>query len=205
MSAGFKHWLKNERENILKLVCYVESGSQSRDGGWGKFSNDIELSVVKKIENNKKNIISYFTDTGQLVAISGGTGGYWLRAFDEIQASNEYKNRFVKDCETQLAICAVFNSTTFYWLWRKYSDCRHLTMVDNGKIFIDLNPDIGRKLKNLGYDHQRILKATKEELYKTTTVIMVIWPFVLAIAIGFNFIEDSLPEKPEPNDPERNQ
>jgi methylase of polypeptide subunit release factors len=162
MSAGFKHWLKNERENILKLVCYVESGFQSRDGGWGKFSNDTELSVVKKIESNKKNITSYFTDTGQLVAISGGTGGYWLRAFDEIQASNEYKNRFVNDCETQLAICAVFNSTTFYWLWRKYSDCRHLTMVDNGKIFIDLNPDIGRKLKNLGYDHQRTLKATKE-------------------------------------------
>jgi len=99
---------------------------------------------------------------GQLVAISGGTGGYWLRAFDEIQKSNEYKNRNVKDRKMQLTVCSIFNSTTFYWLWRKYSDCRHLTMADNDKLFIDLNSDILAKLENLSYDHQRILKATKE-------------------------------------------
>ncbi len=143
-------------------MFYVLSNDEMTDDTWGKFDSTQELNLLHKIKSNGKSITSYLRSHGKLLSISGGTGGYWLRAFDEEQESNEYKNFYVADKDAQLSLCAIINSSTFYWLWRKYSDCRHLTKNDIGKFTFDLEREHSKALINSGSAQLQTLKATKE-------------------------------------------
>ncbi|HWP91521.1 MAG TPA: DNA methyltransferase [Thermodesulfobacteriota bacterium] len=169
MSSGFNHWLNDERNFLFENLIYVQSEEHIIDGAWGKFSDLIELRIFSRIKAQKKNITSYYSRQGKLLAVSGGTGGYWLRAFDVPQQSNEYRQYFVADKDTRLALCAILNSNAFYWLWRKYSDCRHLTKSDMAKFTIDFDTAIPRSLVTIGEKQILALKGTKETRYGKMT------------------------------------
>lgn len=161
-SSGFKHWVKNERGIVFKTLSYVSSSSCIQDGLWGKFGNETAIGIYSKIKNDKQNLMSYFRNKGKLVTISGGTGGYWLRAFDEAQSSNKYKNKYVDDKRLQKCICGYFNSTIFYFVWRMFSNCRDFTDSSVKKIFIDFNEVLSCELVDKSIKHLIALKATNE-------------------------------------------
>jgi len=130
---------------------------------WPKFGNSIELTVNEKVGKDKRSLISYFLAHGKVLAISGGTGGYWLRCFDKQQESREYKECYVTDKDSQLKLCAILNSTTFYWFWRKVSDCRHLTKSDLEKFSFDVNVMApSEELISTSRDQLHALKNTRE-------------------------------------------
>ena len=162
-SSGFKHWTKNERENIFKNMFYVDSTNCIQDNLWGKFGNKIAINIYSKIKRDRQNLMSYFRNIGRLVTVSGGTGGYWLRSFDNAQSSNKYKNKYVENEQMQKCICAFFNSTIFYFIWRMFSNCRDFTDASIEKIFIDFdNKDFISSLTINSEKHLIALKATNE-------------------------------------------
>jgi hypothetical protein len=142
ISSGFRHWKKEERIHLFNTLSYVDSTKCTHDETWGKFQDTMPINIYNKTKTNHIKLINYFEDTRYLISRSGGTGGYWLRAFDEAQESNEYKEKYVKSELLQKNICAIFNSSLFYIIWRIYSDCRHLTDSSIDK----LNIDFGDKL-----------------------------------------------------------
>ena len=138
-SAGFHHWLKDARPYLFKLLKYAPGRDGFQDDLWGKFSEAIEFEILSKLQAHKKSITAYFLPHGKLLSICSGTGGYWLRAFTKSQDSSEYREQFVDNESLSVILAGTINSSLFYWLWRKYSDCRHLTKADLGKFKIDVS------------------------------------------------------------------
>lgn len=161
-STSFLHWYGEERESLFEKLHYTNSKGCVRDTIWGKFGSEITRNIYQKVLKNKTPLPSYFVRNGYLVTISGGTGGYWLRAFTEAQASNKYKNKYVSDTKSQYYICALFNSTLFYLVWRAYSNCRDFTDESVRKIYFDLYDSGDDELQMASIIHQKKLKNTRE-------------------------------------------
>jgi hypothetical protein len=160
-SSGFKHWNKDERTSLFEKLSYVCSGDYITDNIWGKFENETAINIYQKIRKDKTNLMDYFKTHGKLVTISGGTGGYWLRAFDTQQTSDKYKDKYVVNNSLQKSICAYFNSTIFYFVWRMFSNCRDFTDASVKKIFIDFD-DLSPSLEQISIVHLQKLKETNE-------------------------------------------
>jgi hypothetical protein len=197
-STVFKHWYAEERDYIFSNFGYYNSTNFIKDKTWGKFGDTLLLSIYEKILKDKTCLINYFIEKGELVTISGGTGGYWLRAFDERQKSNEYKNKFVKG--NTMSFCAFFNSTLFYIIWRIYSDCRHLTDSSTNKINIDFDANLLSSLKEVSSKHLTALKATKEiregkmtyEQYRPSNAKLFVDEIDKALAKHYGFTDEEL-------------
>ncbi|WP_308255706.1 Eco57I restriction-modification methylase domain-containing protein [Geminocystis sp. GBBB08] len=202
-SAGFKHWTSDERNNLFDTQSYIFiENQQIKPNIWGKFNNYLELSILDKIVNENKTLGSYFSSSkNYILAISGGTGGYWLRCFDQSQMSNEYKEKFVSNKEHQLVFSGIINSTIFYWLWRKYSDCRHLTLFDLNNFFFNFKKClVVDKLATISNSYLDGLKATKEiregkmtyEQYRSSKVKNLIDEIDKVLAKHYGFSEEEL-------------
>jgi hypothetical protein len=197
-SAGFNHWWKEEREYLLTRVSYVNATDAILENTWGKYSTNLELKIIAKIKAKKLNIPSYFSKYGKPLVITGGTGGYWLRAFDELQESNKYRIHYVADNNIQLTLCAVLNSTTFYWFWRKYSDGRDLMLADLSKFHFDYEQKAD--IVSAGQKHLISLKSTKEvregkltyEQYRPSSTKKYIDNIDSALAKHYGFTEEEL-------------
>ena len=144
---------------MFLLFTYIKSQIQRNDI-WQKLSYPIEESILVKISKHKTSLSSYLRESGELISICGGTGGYWLRAFDEKVSSREYRERFTIEGYS-LYLCAILNSSLFYWFWRKLSNSRHLNKKDIAKFTFDFPIQQGN-LKEYSKRHLSILKATKE-------------------------------------------
>ncbi|MDR2705010.1 MAG: Eco57I restriction-modification methylase domain-containing protein [Planctomycetaceae bacterium] len=199
-SSGFKHWNKEERVSLFEKLSYVFSGDCITDNTWGKFENETAINIYQKIRKNKMNLIDYFNTHGKLIAISGGTGGYWLRAFDIAQTSNEYKIKYVKNENLQKCICGLINSSLFYLVWRIFSDCRHLTDSTQKLIYIDFDDTIIQQLKNRSVHHLTLLKKTHElregkmtyEQYRPSKVKTKLDEIDRVLAQHYGFTEEEL-------------
>ena len=156
-SSNFFHWNAIERENLLNNVSYTKSLMVG--GLWGKLLNAIEYNIINKIMACE-NILTYYFTGDKILTVSGGTGGYWLRAFNTPQESSEYKVYSV--CEKNaVQLAAIINSTTFYLFWRKFSNCRHLRRIDIQKFRVNLSEQ-SETLKKAGSMMIEKLSQTKE-------------------------------------------
>ena len=130
LSSSFYHWYADERNFLFGKMSYAPSATH--DKKWGKLAgNDIEQLILKKILRPYAPLSEHIKPRGrgQLISVCSGTGGYYLRAFDVRQESNEYKNYHFSP-EMAVSIAGIINSNIFYWYWRKFSNCRHLRMGD---------------------------------------------------------------------------
>ena len=159
-SAGFRHWNSEERDNLFSLLTYQASDDCDGDV-WVKSGQEVENAIIAKMMRDKTAITDYIQSGGDIISVCGGTGGYWLRAFDGTVSSNEYKTHRIPKAD-RLAVCAALNSGIFYWFWRKVSNCRHLNIRDTRKFKLDLNPALREELNGLGAAHLAALRATRE-------------------------------------------
>lgn len=160
-SSGFRHWYSEERENLFSLAGYTPSKATYSDV-WQKQAHSIENVILRKLAKNKKPLTGYFGNSHpELVSVCSGTGGYFLRAFNQEENSTEYRKHFAPKGHAA-ALCAVINSNLFYWFWRKISNSRHLNTKDMRQFKIDITADLLPPLTKAGKKHIKALKATRE-------------------------------------------
>ena len=200
LSSAFYHWYNDERLTLFNKINYIESTDCVRETLWGKYGKIEMLNIYLKVQNKKTRLIEYFQRTGKLVSISGGTGGYWLRAFDFMQISSEYKNKYVENEIFQKCICGLLNSSLFYQIWRIYSDCRHLTDSVKDKVFLDIDDILSKKLIKISEEYLNALKGTVElrqgvltyEQYRPSKVKEKIDEIDKILANHYGFTEEEL-------------
>ncbi len=136
------------------LDCY--------SGIWSKVKNETEVSIIRKLVTDKTPTTDYLYDGGdRIFSVCGGTGGYWLRAFDEQVTSRKYKLHRVSE-KIQIPLCALLNSSLFYLFWRKVSNGRDLNIKDLALFRFDMNGAYIEELQEKGENHLKKLKATQE-------------------------------------------
>ena len=156
----FRHWRKDERKHLFSMLSYTKT-EYANDNCWPRLSSQIEHSIMTKINQHVMPMNEYFKRNGEILSICNATGGYWLRAFDEKVSSTAFKVRFTNP-GISTALCALINSSLFYWFWRKKSDSRNLQTTDITRFRFDLDTTLKSKLTIAGRQHLSKLKATKE-------------------------------------------
>ena len=131
---------EGERDNLFKTLTYHYldwSGGIIR-----KFSDDAEVSILRKISQKPNSITTAFKTT----RLSNNTHPFylnqrlmmWVKCFLASKKSNEYKAYYPTYEFSAKELSAVFNSNLFFWFWETKGDCWHLTKGDMDNFHIDL-------------------------------------------------------------------
>lgn len=170
-TSNYKHWYKNERENLLNKRDLILS--DDKQGEFiAKIGNEIEKSIYEKICSHKENLISLQKTHGKSVYLNM-RACFWIKAFSFPQSSKEYK-KFSYDDEMRDFVLCVLNSSLFWIFWTIVSDCWHLTLkelrlfsvpknIKNAKIFQKMRENLEKKLEKTKV---RIKTAQTEFEYK---------------------------------------
>ena len=158
-STSFIHWNAQERENIFKKLSYAPSVSVG--GAWGKIANKMESDIFHRTAMSQRPLSAHIIPSGELVSVCAGTGGYYLRAFNTRQESDQYKNLYCHKDKAS-AVAGIINSNLFYWVWRKFSNCRHLRQSDIARFIVPLSDEVFAALQEPSREAVAALLSTKE-------------------------------------------
>lgn len=181
-TTRFYKWYTEEREALFPSITYVEVPKSLIKNKFPKIPNEIAISILNKIESNKRNVSEhcslYITDyyINYFRAVL-----YWVKILDhnpimridDVETSTgEMKQFYFNNAETRNIIGAVLSSTTFFLHYMIYSSCQVINSDDfNFRFDIGtLNPNLKKQLNELGKKLFKDFKKNSEvktRFYKT--------------------------------------
>lgn len=126
--------------------------------------NVLEQKIYHKISKGFRNINSLIGDGNEKLYVNM-RATFWIKSFiTQPYKSNEYKEFLISKKNVHL-VNIILNSSLFWWLWVKVSDCWHLT---NKEFSIFTTPD----LSNVDYlKVETLSNKINEELDKTKETV----------------------------------
>ena len=172
-----KHWESASRCFIFSNLQYGFVGVESKRAGvFPKGALSIETSVAEKIRNKSEPFATLTSEDGSGRVFYRNAGGrYWRLVksfpsyFSSAAGAKSSSTEKVMTARKEMvkAITALLSSTLFYWFWRLFSNCRHLT---DRELLVFPIPTIATsnalyaKLGHLGERFEERLKATKKRV-----------------------------------------
>ncbi|MDD9859481.1 MAG: Eco57I restriction-modification methylase domain-containing protein [Nitrospira sp.] len=181
ISSRYKRWHTNIRETIFQDVALRKINEHVMLGSFPKLGDSVGSLLFDKIRKHKTLVDSldegphcYFHNAPQYWVRATDFVPYFWNERDGVKQSVQVKTLAFSSRAHALAVCALLNSSLFYWWFILYSDCRHLNMreIENfpfnphhaGKaILVELSSIVG----DLMADYRRHA-VRKETQYKTT-------------------------------------
>ncbi|OLA79931.1 MAG: hypothetical protein BHW57_05195 [Azospirillum sp. 47_25] len=162
-TSDYIYWYKNQRKSLFDNLN-VSLNSFVNNSYYPKLGNDLEQKIYHKISKGLYNINS-LVGSGDKKLYVNMRAAFWIKSFiTQPYKSNEYKE-FLFDEEKVHLVNIILNSSLFWWLWVKISDCWHLT---NKEFSVFSIPD----LSNINYSKVITLsKKINEELDKTKEIV----------------------------------
>ncbi|MGE0084778.1 MAG: DNA methyltransferase [Desulfococcaceae bacterium] len=168
-SSSYFKWGADFREHLFSNINYAEITSFKRKGSFPKIGTKNELSILKKILKDKKCINNYLEKSASIFVSYRNAGGRYYKVVlnyepdfkvNGIQKpSSTYQKLRIVNKEIADTICAVMNSTIFFWYWTVFSDTWHMVNREIGNYPIEINEYLIKNLpkinKNLIADLQR--------------------------------------------------
>jgi hypothetical protein len=160
-TSNYKHWYKDEREQLLNGRDVIECEPCS-DQFIPKIGNSIEKSIFRKIyTQTNKNIYDYQSNvTGKSIFLNM-RACFWIKAFSFNPGSNEYKD-FKYDEDNYYFIECLLNSSLFWIYWTIVSDCWHITTKELKSFYIPEDVINKEKFKELAKKLEDKLEKTKK-------------------------------------------
>lgn len=180
-STKYNRWYTQNRNNIFKILDFVDVTEFCSSYIIPKFSLAIECNVNRKLKSISTYISnSYGMTNKNSIFYRAAGGGYFLLIknqksityingeLEDVKAEKEIK---IKSGINNSNVGAVVSSSLFYWNYIGYTDCRNLTksVIDNFNCPVSVYKD--DKLKQVGdelfedYENNRYKKDT---FYKST-------------------------------------
>jgi hypothetical protein len=131
-TAGYHRWMSDERKTLFQRLAYTGiAGIADHMPFIPKLSAELERALLKKLGQ---------VNLGQLVNLRGGEFiahrivRYFVKAFTFVPSfvdanngcgrSEDYKS-FRFEPRERVVVCALINTSLFYWFWRASSDGFH--------------------------------------------------------------------------------
>lgn len=162
-TSDYIYWYKNQRKSLFANLT-VSLNSFINDNYYPKIGNDLEQKIYHKISKGLHNLNSLIGSGNEKLYVNM-RAAFWIKSFiTQPYKSNEYKE-FLFDEKNVHLVNVILNSSLFWWLWVKVSDCWHLT---NKEFSIFTIPD----LSDINYQEIVTLsKKINEELEKTKKTV----------------------------------
>ncbi len=158
-STTYNKWGADYRENLFDAISYVQINDLVRKGSFPKVGKIIEKSILNAVGRHKKAIGLYQTkNSNNFVSYRNAGGRYYkvilnyepeFKVNGEIKRSSTYQFLYFQDIATRDAVCAIMNSTLFFWYWLIYSDTWHMVNREISTFQIDLDDQSKAELSKL--------------------------------------------------------
>ena len=181
-ATKYNRWFTEARSTLFEGLAYGNITPYCFEGVFPKMADYMAQHITSKLKKTKKKILNF--KTGKFVCRFHNAPQYWIRATDFVpyfwnerdgqKQSVQIRDLRVTEKTHALALCALLNSSLFYWWFIISSDCRHLNIreiinfpfapqiMDRAKI-IELS-EIAQELMC----HYQSHAIRKETNYKTT-------------------------------------
>lgn len=133
-TSKYHFWYNEERHKLFKNITYIENN----DNSMPKIGEEIEKSILEKIEKKGRTISDLINRNGQYPLYLSTRIGFWTKCFIDKPTSSEFKEIRCNNEIDQHIINAFLNSTTFYYYWVMKSDCWHVSEKDYRKIYFNI-------------------------------------------------------------------
>lgn len=162
-TSDYVYWYKNQRSSLFDNLN-VSLNLFTNDSYYPKLGDNLEQKIYHKISKGLYNINSLVGNGNEKLYVNM-RAAFWIKSFiTQPYKSNEYKE-FLFNKKYLHLVNVILNSSLFWWLWVKVSDCWHLT---NKELSIFTIPD----LSDVDYQKAIILsKKINEELEKTKETV----------------------------------
>lgn len=143
-STKYNYWYKEERNKLFEDIFFYKN---NYSGLLPKIGNKTEESIYTKLTNGLDGVNLLMCEESIYPIYMSTRIGFWMKAYDKnVFSSKEYKTYYANSENNYYFLLALFNSSTFYFLWVISSDCWHITKGNIELIKYDLN-----KLESLNY------------------------------------------------------
>ena len=175
--TAMKHWEAASRCYIFSDLQYGFAGVESRRADvFPKGASQMEMTIAGKIANNSEPLAIFRSEGGSGKIYYRNAGGrYWrlVKSFPSYFSSaagaksSSTEKLMVVRKDMVKAVVSMLSSTLFYWFWRLFSNCRHLT---DRELLVFPVPAVAtdarlyEKLNQLSERYESCLKKTKERV-----------------------------------------
>ena len=181
-ATKYNRWFTEARSTLFEGLAYGNITPYCFEGVFPKMADYMAQRITSKLKKTKRNILNF--KTGKFVCRFHNAPQYWIRATDFVpyfwnerdgrKQSVQIKDLRFTEKTYALAVCALLNSSLFYWWFIISSDCRHLNFREI--INFSFAPQIMdkariTKLSEIAQElmhHYQSHTIRKETNYKTT-------------------------------------
>ena len=135
-ATQYKRWFTEARSTLFEGLAYGDITTYCFEGVFPKMADLMGQRIASKLKNTKRPVVNY--KTGKFACRFHNSPQYWIRATDFVpyfwnerdgqKQSVQVKDLWFPDETHARALCAVLNSSLFYWWFIISSDCRHLNI-----------------------------------------------------------------------------
>jgi len=167
-----RHWNTDERECLFACLDYGFTASKYADV-YSKGASRIDVSIQEKITQQSTPLELLYSDNGHRVYYKNAGGRYWrlIKSFptgfssDKGATTTTTEKTFAVSPDNVPFVVAVLSSSLFYWFWRCFSNCRHLTdrelsVFPTPKMSISMK----KQMTSLGKEFEKSLRKNKTTL-----------------------------------------
>lgn len=182
-ATQYKRWFTEARSTLFEDLAYGDITTYCFEGVFPKMADLMGQRIASKLKNTKRLAVNY--KTGKFACRFHNSPQYWIRATDFVpyfwnerdgqKQSVQVKDLLFPDKTHALALCAVLNSSLFYWWFIISSDCRHLNIREIINFYFPSPQKLDKtrmtKLSDIVHElmhHYQSHANRKETKYKTT-------------------------------------
>lgn len=158
-SSTYYKWGVDYRDYLFENISYAPIQNFLRKGSFPKIGSNTELGILSKLNKQKKTISHLQTkNTSHLVSYRNAGGRYYKVILNYEPAfiingkqkrSSTYQFLYFESQVIADALCAVMNSSLFFWYWLMFSDTWHMVNREIGSFPIEIDTDLIKKLFSL--------------------------------------------------------
>jgi hypothetical protein len=171
MTKMYRKSVGTSMSEILASIKFIEPKGYYIKGRYPKVSDQIELEILKKLNDLPSRLSDYLVDEGSPIFYRAAGGRYFKIITPFSTASAAEKSLTVADAN-QMAIGAILSSNLYFWFYQVYSDNLNLKKTElesfpmpNQKMLSAISPELSSAYADFLEDIQKNVKTRKSDNY----------------------------------------
>lgn len=171
MTKMYRKSVGTSMSEILASIKFIEPKGYYIKGRYPKVSDQIELDILKKLNDLPNKLSDYLVNEGSPVFYRAAGGRYFKIITPFSTASAAEKSLTVAD-SNQMAIGAILSSNLYFWFYQVYSDNLNLKKTElesfpmpSQQMLSAILPDLSSAYSDFLEDIQKNVKTRKSDNY----------------------------------------
>jgi hypothetical protein len=171
MTKMYRKSVGTSMTDILGSIKFIEPRGFYIQGRYPKISDEIELKILKKLNNLPNTLTDYITDSGERIFYRAA-GGRYFKIITPFSTGSAAETSITVSEKNQMGIGAILSSNLYFWFYQVYSDNLNLKKTElesfpmpSQKNLNIILPELRKAYEEFLKDIQLNVKTRKSENY----------------------------------------